>query len=94
MASFVRRQEKCITKNFSDPNNCPGGNCTKVTCPQSFNKKTLNSNADVIQSLTATQRAVNAIKYGRGGRIVYGNKSIINNNPPFIGNIPPLRNKF
>ena len=91
----MRHQEKCIQRNFSDPSKCKSGNCSSVTCHTETNNKSLNSNADVIQSLSQTQRAVNAVKYGRGGSIVYGNNNITYNNSPFLGNVVlPLRNRF
>ena len=46
----------------------------QISCYQNINYKTLNSNADVDQSLTQVQRQVNAIKYsiGVGGTITFG----------------------
>lgn len=70
-------------------------------CPESYNSKTLNTNNDVIQTLTQTQRRVNVIRYSHGGFITYGNENVnnnivgsnifkINNNIPSV----PLKNKF
>lgn len=43
-------------------------------CPSPINIKIIkNSNPDVIPGSTQVERTVNAIKYSRGGRIVYGN---------------------
>jgi len=73
-----------------------------AACPSPINSKVINnSNPDVIPYSTQTQRAVNAIRYSIGGKIVYGNGSI-NNGITFLGKregqpggiIGPLRNKF
>ena len=66
--SFLRCKKKSSTSLFSSPTNSVG-------CHQDINYKTLNSNADVDQSLTQVQRQVNAIKYsvGTGGIITFGN---------------------
>ena len=71
-------------------------------CFQEINKKVANSSGDVDQTLTQSQRAVNAIKYSTGGRIVYGNSGSTSNRLNFLGRtegqpggiIGPLRNKF
>ena len=67
-----------------------------------INKKVANSSGDVDQTLTQSQRAVNAIKYSTGGRVVYGNSGSTSNRLNFLGRtegqpggiIGPLRNKF
>jgi len=63
-------------------------------CPSPINNKIIvNSNPDVIPISTQANRAVNAIKYARGGRVVFGNA-------PYYSTIsanlvdPPIRNKF
>jgi hypothetical protein len=50
----------------------------QISCYQNINYKTLNSNADVNQSLTQVQRQVNAIKYsiGVGGTITFGQQPL------------------
>lgn len=72
-------------------------------CPEKYNSKTLNTNADVNQTLTSTQRAVNAIKYNHGGRIVFGNEYVNSNlgkiedifrDPNRRRPLLPLKNKF
>ena len=71
-------------------------------CFQNINKKVANSSGDVDQTLTQSQRAVNAIKYSTGGRVVYGNSGTNSNRLNFLGRtegqpsgiIGPLRNKF
>ena len=73
-------------------------------CVHEDNVKVYNNSSDVDQTLTKTQRAVNAIKFSTGGRIIYGNA---NGNPystgmSFLGRtegqpggiIGPLRNRF
>jgi len=73
------------------------------SCPEKINSKTLNTNPDLNQTLTATQRAVNAIKYNRGGTIAFGNTYVNNNlneiedifrNPNRTRPPLPLKNKF
>ena len=71
-------------------------------CFQEINKKVANNSGDVDQTLTQSQRAVNAIKYSTGGRVVYGNSGSTSNRLNFLGRtegqpggiIGPLRNKF
>jgi hypothetical protein len=71
-------------------------------CVQDINKKVANSSADVDQTLTQSQRAVNAIKYSTGGRVVYGNSATTSNRLNFMGRtegqpggiMGPVRNRF
>jgi hypothetical protein len=65
--SFLRCKKKSSTSLYSSPSK-------QVSCHKNINYKTLNSNADVNQSLTQVQRQVNAIKYsiGLGGTIAFG----------------------
>ena len=43
-------------------------------CPQEINTKVVkSSNPDVDTTLTQNQRAVNAIRYSVGGRVIFGN---------------------
>jgi len=54
-------------------NNVEVGNKNCI-CPSPINSKIIkNSNPDVIPLSTQTARAVNAIRYARGGTTVYGN---------------------
>jgi VCBS repeat-containing protein len=69
---------------------------------QDINKKVANSSGDVDQTLTQSQRAVNAIKYSTGGRVVYGNSATTSNRLNFLGRtegqpggiMGPVRNRF
>ena len=65
---------RCKKKSSASP---IGSSTKQLNCHQNINYKTLNSNADVNQSLTQVQRQVNAIKYsvGVGGKIVFGSQS-------------------
>lgn len=69
-------------------------------CPSPINSKIIkNSNPDVIPASTQTARAVNAIKYARGGRVVFGNAAYNSNGDTLLGRInggyePPIKNKF
>lgn len=69
-------------------------------CPSPINNKVIkNSNPDVIPASTQTDRIVNAIKYARGGRIVYGNAPYNSNGVTLFGRVaggyePPIKNKF
>ena len=71
-------------------------------CYQEDNRKVINSSSDVDQTQTQTQRAVNAIKYSSGGRIIFGNRNLNSTGMSFLGRtegqpggiIGPLRNKF
>ena len=74
-----------------------------AVCPSPINSKIIkNSNPDVIPFSTQTQRAVNAIRYASGGRIIYGNAGYNSTGVTFLGRtegqpggtIGPLRNKF
>ena len=49
-------------------------NCHTCKCPQEINTKVVkSSNPDVDPTLTQNQRAVNAIRYSVGGRVIFGN---------------------
>jgi len=71
-------------------------------CPSPINTKIVNnSNPDVIPGKTQVERAVNAIRYGRGGKIVYGNAAYQGDGDTLLGRLrgQPLsiflsRNKF
>jgi len=69
-------------------------------CPSPINSKIIkNSNPDVIPASTQTARAVNAIKYARGGRVVFGNAAYNSNGDTLLGRLnggyePPIKNKF
>ena len=49
--------------------------CPPYKCPEPINSKVLNSNADVDQTLTQTNRVVNAIRTSVGGTIQFGNSA-------------------
>jgi len=49
--------------------------CPPYKCPEPINSKVLNSNADVDQTLTQTNRVVNAIRTSPGGTIQFGNSA-------------------
>ena len=49
--------------------------CPPYKCPEPINSKVLNSNADVDQTLTQTNRVVNAIRTSAGGTIQFGNSA-------------------
>ena len=71
-----------------------GNDCV---CPSPINNKVIvNSNPDVIPISTQTDRVVNAIKYARGGRVVYGNPPYNSSGVSLVSNIaePPIRNRF
>jgi VCBS repeat-containing protein len=71
-------------------------------CVQDINKKVANSSGDVDQTLTQSQRAVNAINYSTGGRTIFGIYGTNSNRLNFLGRtegqpggiMGPLRNKF
>jgi len=71
-------------------------------CPSPINSKIVkNSNPDVIPGSTQVERAVNAIRYSRGGRVVYGNAAYQGDGITLLGRLQgePLpkflsRNKF
>jgi len=79
-------------------------------CPQEINTKVVNSsNSTSTQNLTRVQRAVNTIRYSRGGKIQFGNsgnaypgivflgvnepKQPVNNNLPLAFQ-PQMKNIF
>jgi hypothetical protein len=62
---------------------------TQCCVPPENNTKMSTNTSDVNQTLTQTQRAVNAIRYNRGGTIQYGNVGV-----PRIQVFLPPRNKF
>lgn len=74
----------------------------RLCCVTSINSKIVkNSNPDVIPASTQVDRAVNAIKYGRGGKTIFGNIGTNTNGDTRLGQIqgqtlsPFLsRNKF
>jgi hypothetical protein len=57
--------------------------CDKATgitskCPSPINSKIVkNSNSDVIPGTTQRERAVNAIRFGRGGKVIFGNPVVL-----------------
>lgn len=61
--------------------------CPPYKCPETINKKSLNTNADVDQTLTQSSRAVNAIRYVPGGKIQYGPTIKQNNQLSYLGRI-------
>jgi|Laugresubdmm15sn_1035100.scaffolds.fasta_scaffold69128_1 hypothetical protein len=69
-------------------------------CPSPINNKIINnSNPDVIPLSTQKDRVVNAIKYARGGRVVYGNAPYNSSGVTLFGRVaggyePPIKNKF
>jgi hypothetical protein len=71
-------------------------------CPSPINSKIIkNSNQNVIPGTTQRERAVNAIKYATGGRVVYGNDAYQSSGNTLLGRLQgqPLspflsRNKF
>jgi hypothetical protein len=57
-------------------------------CPSPINSKIVkNSNPDVIPGSTQRERVVNAIKYGRGGKVVYGNAAYQSNGDTLLGRL-------
>lgn len=63
-------------------------NCNACYCPSPINSKIVkNSNPDVIPGSTQVERAVNAIKYGRGGKIVYGNAAYQGDGDTLLGQL-------
>jgi hypothetical protein len=76
--------------------------CKTCVCPCSINRKIVkNSNSDVIPGSTQRERAVNAIKYSRGGRVVFGNAAYNGDGDTLLGRLQgqPLskflsRNRF
>lgn len=85
---------KIITNNASN-------DCNVCICPSPINSKIIkNSNPDVIPLSTQTARAVNAIKYARGGRVVYGNAPYNSSgDATLLGRVEggyeaPIKNKF
>ena len=72
---IINNEGKCdtITTNIPQPFIITSGN-SDCKCPQEINTKVVkSSNPDVDQTLTQNQRAVNAIRYSVGGRIMFGN---------------------
>jgi len=70
-------------------------------CPSPINSKIIkNSNPDVIPLSTQTARAVHAIRYARGGRVVYGNAQYNSSGDgKLLGRVEggyeaPIKNKF
>jgi hypothetical protein len=70
-------------------------------CPSPINSKIIkNSNPDVIPLSTQTARAVNAIRYARGGTTVYGNAAYNSSgDATLLGRVEggyeaPIKNKF
>jgi hypothetical protein len=70
-------------------------------CPSPINSKIIkNSNPDVIPLSTQTARAVNAIRYARGGTTVYGNAPYNSSGDArLLGRVEggyeaPIKNKF
>jgi hypothetical protein len=61
--------------------------CPPYKCPETINKKSLNTNADVDQTLTQSSRAVNAIRYVPGGKTQYGPTIKQNNQVTYLGRI-------
>ena len=59
-------------------------------CPKNNAKKVLLTSNNNNIGETATQRAVNSIKYSLGGKIQFGN----NLNQSNINSITPIKNKF
>jgi len=75
--------------------------CKVCICPSPINSKIIkNSNPDVIPLSTQTARAVNAIRYARGGRVVYGNGPYNSSgDATLLGRVEggyeaPIKNKF
>jgi len=75
--------------------------CKACLCPSPINSKIIkNSNPDVIPLSTQTARAVNAIRYARGGRTVYGNAAYNSSgDATLLGRVEggyeaPIKNKF
>jgi hypothetical protein len=63
-------------------------NCKTCYCPSDINSKIVkNSNPDVIPGSTQVERAVNAIKYGRGGKVVYGNAAYQGDGDTLLGRL-------
>jgi hypothetical protein len=82
-------------------NNNINNNFTECLCPSPINSKIIkNSNPDVIPVSTQTARAVNAIRYARGGRTVYGNAAYNSSgDATLLGRVEggyeaPIKNKF
>jgi len=73
---------------------------TECACPTPINNKLIkNSNPDVIPASTQTARAVNAIRYSRGGKTVYGNAAYNSSgDAKLLGRVegyePPIKNRF
>jgi len=65
--SFATCQINCKSEQTKDRIQC--------ACPQTINKKSLNSNADVDQTITQSRLAVNAIRYSVGGETQFGNSA-------------------
>jgi len=63
--------------------------CPPYKCPETINKKSLNTNADVDQTLTQSSRAVNAIRYAPGGKTQYGYSATIyqNSQVTYLGRV-------
>jgi hypothetical protein len=62
--------------------------CKSCVCPSPINSKIVkNSNPDVIPGSTQVERAVNAIKYGRGGKVVYGNAAYQGDGDTLLGRL-------
>jgi len=57
-------------------------------CTSPINSKIVkNSNPDVIPGSTQRERAVNAIRYGRGGKVVFGNAAYQSNGDTLLGQL-------
>jgi hypothetical protein len=62
--------------------------CKICRCPTDINSKIVkNSNPDVIPGTTQRERAVNAIKYGRGGKTIFGNAGYRSNGDTLLGQL-------
>jgi len=76
--------------------------CKVCICPSPINSKIVkNSNPDVIPGSTQRERIVNAIRYSRGGKVVYGNAAYQSSGNTLLGRLEgqPLspflsRNRF
>ena len=80
----------------------PAQTCKTCVCPSDINSKIIkNSNPDVIPGTTQRERQVNAIRYGRGGKVIFGNAGYNSSGDTLLGQLQgqPLspflsRNKF
>ena len=78
--SFARCIKNCNIEKHNDGNVTTETpvytiTCPPYKCPEPINSKVLNSNADVDQTLTQTNRVVNAIRTSPGGTIQFGNSA-------------------